>query len=82
MPWEWDVKRMAASVEIAGRDIGLAPERRRWLVSACVREYREGMAGFAAESHLNVWYDRLHCRRRATAAKAKYRRTKAKYHPR
>ena len=58
-PWEWDVKRMAASVEIAGRDIGLAPERRRRLVTACVREYREGMAGFAAESHLDVWYDRL-----------------------
>ena len=28
-PWEWDVKRMAASVEIAGRDIGLPADRRR-----------------------------------------------------
>jgi len=58
-PWEWDVKRMAASVEIAGRDVGLPAERRRRLVAACVREYREGMRGFAAESHLDVWYDRL-----------------------
>ncbi len=58
-PWEWDVKRMAASVEIAGRDVGLPAERRRRLVSACVREYRQGMRGFAAESHLDVWYDRL-----------------------
>ena len=58
-PWEWDVKRMAASVEIAGRDIGLPAERRRRLVTACVREYRQGMRGFAAESHLDVWYDRL-----------------------
>ena len=58
-PWEWDVKRMAASVEIAGRDVGLPAGRRRRLVTACVREYREGMRGFAAESHLNVWYDRL-----------------------
>ena len=58
-PWEWDVKRMAASVEIAGRDVGLPAERRRRLVTACVREYREGMRGFADESHLDVWYDRL-----------------------
>jgi uncharacterized protein (DUF2252 family) len=58
-PWEWDVKRMAASVEIAGRDIGLPRARRRWLVSECAREYRQGMRGFAAESHLDVWYDRL-----------------------
>jgi uncharacterized protein (DUF2252 family) len=58
-PWEWDVKRMAASVEIAGRDVGLPAERRRRLVTACVREYREGMQAFAAESHLDVWYDRL-----------------------
>ena len=58
-PWEWDVKRMAASVEIAGRDIDLGPYRRRWLVTECVREYREGMRAFANESHLDVWYDRL-----------------------
>ncbi len=58
-PWEWDVKRMAASVEIAGRDVGLPADRRSWLVAQCVREYREGMRGFASESHLDVWYDRL-----------------------
>ena len=58
-PWEWDVKRMAASAEIAGRDIGLGADRRRWIVRECVREYREGMRGFANESHLDVWYDRL-----------------------
>ena len=57
--WEWDVKRMAASVEIAARDIGFPAERRQWLVTECVREYREGMIAFADESHLNVWYDRL-----------------------
>ena len=58
-PWEWDVKRMAASVEIAGRDIGLPAERRRRLVTDCVKEYREAMAGFAHESHLEVWYERI-----------------------
>ena len=58
-PWEWDVKRMAASVEIAGRDIGQPADRRRSLVTDCVREYREAMRQFAKESHLDVWYDRL-----------------------
>ena len=58
-PWEWDVKRMAASAEIAGRDIGLPADRRQRIVAGCVREYREGMHGFANESHLDVWYDRL-----------------------
>jgi uncharacterized protein (DUF2252 family) len=58
-PWEWDVKRMAASVEIAGRDVGLPADRRGWIVSSCVREYREGMRAFAQMSHLDVWYERL-----------------------
>ena len=58
-PWEWDVKRMAASVEIAGRDIGLPPKRREQLVLDCVREYREAMRGFARMSHLDVWYERI-----------------------
>ncbi len=58
-PWEWDVKRMAASAEIAGRDIGLGPARRESIVRECVREYREGMRGFAGRSHLDVWYERL-----------------------
>ena len=58
-PWEWDVKRMAASVEIAGRDVGLPTQRRRRIVTDCVREYRVAMRGFARESHLTVWYERL-----------------------
>jgi uncharacterized protein (DUF2252 family) len=58
-PWEWDVKRMAASVEIAGRDVGLGPERRKRLVTECVREYREAMHAFAEMSHLDVWYERI-----------------------
>src|SRR5579872_2415846 len=37
-PWEWDVKRMAASAEIAGRDVGLSAPRRRRIVVDCIRE--------------------------------------------
>jgi uncharacterized protein (DUF2252 family) len=58
-PWEWDVKRMAASIEIAGRDIDLPARRRRLIVERAVREYREGMREFARESFLNAWYERL-----------------------
>ena len=58
-PWEWDVKRMAASIEIAGRDIDLPARRRRRIVERAVREYREGMREFAQESFLDAWYERL-----------------------
>ncbi len=58
-PWEWDVKRMAASAEIAGRDIGLSAPRRDGIVADCVKEYRLAMRGFARQNHLDVWYERL-----------------------
>ncbi len=58
-PWEWDVKRMAASVEIAGRDIELPPRRRSRIVERTVCQYREAMREFAQESLLEVWYERL-----------------------
>ena len=58
-PWEWDVKRMAASIEIAARDIDLAPKRRRRIIELAIREYRQGMREFAKESMLDAWYERL-----------------------
>ncbi len=58
-PWEWDVKRLAASFEIAGRDRGFTPKQTRGAVLAAVREYREAMLGFAAMFNLDVWYARL-----------------------
>ena len=58
-PWEWDVKRMAASIEIAARDIDLPPKARRRIVEATIREYREGMREFSRESMLDAWYERL-----------------------
>jgi uncharacterized protein (DUF2252 family) len=58
-PWEWDVKRMAASVEIGGRDVGISARRRQRIVMGCVREYREAMRQFADMSHLDVWYERI-----------------------
>src|SRR5215468_10105450 len=57
-PWEWDVKRMAASIEIAARELGLGRKRRRRIVSSAVGQYRAGMAEFAAETMLEAWYER------------------------
>lgn len=58
-PWEWDVKRLAASVEICGRDNGFSKKKRKAAVLSCVRGYREGMAKFASMGHLDVWYAHL-----------------------
>jgi uncharacterized protein (DUF2252 family) len=58
-PWEWDVKRLAASFEIMGRDRGFAAADRRAVVMAGVREYRDRMRQAAGMGTLNAWYDRL-----------------------
>jgi uncharacterized protein (DUF2252 family) len=55
-PWEWDVKRLAASFEIAGRDRGVDPAARRGIVAAGVAEYRARMAQAATMRNLDVWY--------------------------
>jgi uncharacterized protein (DUF2252 family) len=58
-PWEWDVKRLAASIAVAGRENGFAPARRRRVVRASVAEYRSAMRRFAGMTALEVWYSRL-----------------------
>jgi uncharacterized protein (DUF2252 family) len=55
-PWEWDVKRLAASLEIAGRDNGFAARQRRDIVTASVTSYRQAMRDFAGQPNLGVWY--------------------------
>jgi len=61
-PWEWDVKRFATSVAIAGRAIGLRNRKCRAVVSRAVRAYREAMAEFARMCALDIWYARLDAR--------------------
>jgi uncharacterized protein (DUF2252 family) len=58
-PWEWDVKRLAASFEIMGRDRGFSPADRRAIVMAGVAEYRDRMRQAARMGTLHVWYDHL-----------------------
>jgi uncharacterized protein (DUF2252 family) len=58
-PWEWDVKRLAASFEIMGRDRGFGPADRRAVVMAGVAEYRNRMRQAAGMATLGAWYDQL-----------------------
>jgi uncharacterized protein (DUF2252 family) len=58
-PWEWDVKRLAASIAIAGREIGVKAAARGEAVRGAVRTYREAMREFAAMGHLEGWYVRI-----------------------
>jgi uncharacterized protein (DUF2252 family) len=58
-PWEWDVKRLAASFLIACRDNGLSDSAGKDVVATCVRTYRESMAEFSQKKTLEVWYESL-----------------------
>jgi uncharacterized protein (DUF2252 family) len=55
-PWEWDVKRLATSLEVAGRDNGFSAKERTAIVLASVAAYRRAMREFADMPALEVWY--------------------------
>lgn len=55
-PWEWDVARLATSIEICGRDRGFTNKQRKKAVLAAVRGYREAMRKFAKMGTMDVWY--------------------------
>ncbi len=58
-PWEWDLKRLAASFSLAGRDRGCGGKERRRIVLAAAREYRETMRRLARMGNLEAWYQQL-----------------------
>jgi uncharacterized protein (DUF2252 family) len=58
-PFEWDVKRLAASFAVAGRELGFDDAIRRSAVMTAVREYREAIGRFAEMRNIDVWYTRL-----------------------
>lgn len=58
-PWEWDIKRLAASFEVMGRGRGFSPDERATIVTACAREYRERMRRAAGLGTLSAWYNQL-----------------------
>jgi uncharacterized protein (DUF2252 family) len=62
-PWEWDVKRLTASVVLAGRHIQLKQSESARAARAAVRSYREHMAEYAFMKALDIWYDRIDLKR-------------------
>src|SRR3954467_4507775 len=58
-PWEWDVKRLAASIEVAARSRNFGGKLRRRIVRRAVAEYREAMRRFALMKTMDVWYARI-----------------------
>ena len=56
---EWDVKRLAASIAIAGRENGFSAKQRCETVAAAARQYRESMRILSARNNLDIWYARL-----------------------
>ncbi len=58
-PFEWDIKRLAASLAVAGRDNGFTAKIRRKIVLAAAEGYRTAMRAFAGQPLLDVWYAHL-----------------------
>ena len=58
-PWEWDVKRLAASIVIAARHLDLHDSEAARAATESVCSYRERMADYASMRALDVWYDRI-----------------------
>src|SRR5215204_733654 len=58
-PWEWDVKRLAASFVVAGRDNGFGASDCRQAAQACVASYRRRIAEYSQMGELEVWYSRI-----------------------
>jgi uncharacterized protein (DUF2252 family) len=73
-PFEWDVKRLATSFEIAGRHRGFDERDRRRVVLGLVRAYRQAIRQFAAMGDLAVWYARLDASSVAAELRARHDR--------
>ncbi len=58
-PWEWDVMRLVASIEVCGRNRGFSKQDRQDAVRACAKQYRRTMARFAEMGELDVWHAHL-----------------------
>jgi hypothetical protein len=58
-PFEWDVKRLAASFAVAGRDRGFSPKERAVCNLTVAKSYRESMREFATMGNLDLWYARI-----------------------
>lgn len=79
-PWEWDVKRLAASSVLAGRELGLSERHCADAARTAVQSYRERMHEYAEMRALEAWYSHLNAEifideAKTAAAKRRWRRT-------
>ena len=58
-PWEWDLKRLVASVAVAGRDRGFSTKQRQGIVQGTAETYRTAMQRLADLGELAIWYERV-----------------------
>src|SRR3984957_7549677 len=58
-PWEWDLKRLAASAVVIARMAGMGADAEAEAARAAASSYRRRMIGFGAMSTLDVWYERV-----------------------
>ena len=68
-PWEWDVKRLAASYFVACRDNGVSNSVAQDVVMTCVRTYRESMAEYSHMKTLELWYQSIEADKLVAAIK-------------
>jgi uncharacterized protein (DUF2252 family) len=58
-PFEWDIKRLAASFYVVSRNNGFSEKECKTITRACARSYRDAIAGFASMNVLDVWYAKM-----------------------
>jgi uncharacterized protein (DUF2252 family) len=72
-PWEWDVKRLAASIVVAGRNNNFSRDINRRAVLSCMASYRQRMWEYSEMRHLEVWYSRIDYASSLEAASSSFR---------
>jgi uncharacterized protein (DUF2252 family) len=77
-PFEWDVKRLAASFAVAGRDSGFTGKARRKIALAAAEGYRTAMRAFAEQPFLDVWYAHMNIEEAIGEFKSQVRAKKLK----
>src|SRR5229473_7975027 len=58
-PWEWDIKRLAASIVLGGRVNGFPAATNRQAVLSCIASYRQHMWAYSEMRYIDVWYSRI-----------------------
>lgn len=77
-PFEWDVKRLATSFSVAGRENGFDPKTVRRIITTVAESYRTSMRGFAEQPLMDVWYSHLDIERALAELRSQLKAKKVK----